>query len=73
MDLEKKAVAAGKKFVFDPSNFAHVLYLAVAAIVVILIAAVIVVGWRAQQVKKTPYTKHPTSQLSLPVTGRLAA
>ncbi len=73
MDLEKKAVVAGKKFVFDPSNFAHVMYLAVFALVAILIAAAMIVGWRARQVKKTPYTKSPTAQVYLPATGRLRA
>ncbi len=73
MDLEKKAVDVGKKYFFDPSNVAHVLYLAVFAIVAVLVAAVIVIGWRAQQTKKTPYTKHPTSQLVLPARGQAAA
>ena len=71
MELEKKAVAAGKKFVFDPSNFAHVMYVAVFALLAILIAAAMIVGWRARQVKKTPYTQHPTAQLVVPVTGLL--
>ena len=73
MELEKKAMAASKKFVFDPSNFAHVMYLAVFALVAILLTAAIIVGWRARQVKKTPYTQHPTSQLSLPATDLLRA
>ena len=73
MDLEKKAVAAGKKFVFDPSNFAHVVYLAVFALVAILLGAAIVIGWRAKSAQKTPYTKHPTAELRLAPSGRLAA
>ena len=51
----------------DPSNFAHVLYLAVAAILVIVVAALVIVSWRAHQKNKTPYTKHPVSLLNEPV------
>ena len=73
MELEKKAVAASKKFVLGPANFAHVVYLAVFALVAVLLAAAIIVGWRAHQAKKTPFTKHPTAQISVPATGFVRA
>ena len=73
MDMEKKAIAAGKKFVFDPSNFAHVMYLAVFALVAILLGAAIIVGWRAKSAQKTPYTKHPTALIRSEPVSRLAA
>lgn len=50
----------------DVAMFAHVLYLAVGAVVVIIVAAVIIVSWRAHKKNTPPYTKHPTSQLHLP-------
>lgn len=68
MDLEKKAVAAEKKFFFDPSNFAHVLYLALAALLVVLLAFAIIVGWRSKVVKKVPFDKHPTAEIFRPET-----
>ena len=52
----------------DPSIFAHVVYLAVGAIVVIIVAAIIVVSWRAHKKNTPPYTKHPTAQLHVPST-----
>ncbi len=58
----------------DPSMFAHVVYLAAGAILVIVIAALIVVSWRSQKKNTPPFTKHPTSQLDLPaVPGAWAA
>ena len=47
----------------DPSMFAHVVYLAAGAILVIIIAAVIIVTWRSHKKNTPPYTKHPVSQL----------
>ena len=73
MDLEKKALAVGKKFVFDPSNFAHVVYLAVFALVAVLLAAAIIIGWRAKAAQKAPYSKHPTAQLRMEPRSRLVA
>ncbi len=50
----------------DPSIFAHVVYLAVGALVVIIVAAIIIVTWRGHKKNTPPYTKRPTAQLSLP-------
>ena len=50
----------------DPSIFAHVVYLSVAALVVIIVAVVIIVGWRSHKKNTPPFTKHPVSQLVLP-------
>ncbi len=50
----------------DVSTIAHVLYLAVGAVMVIIIAAIIVVSWRARKKNTPPFTKHPTSHLILP-------
>ena len=47
----------------DPSIFAHVVYLAAGAILVIIIAAIIIVGWRSHKKNQPPFTKHPTSLL----------
>lgn len=66
MAMKDKAIAAEKKFFMQPANFAHVVYLAVFALVAVLIAAAIIVTWRAKQVKKGPFTKHPTAQILLP-------
>ena len=66
MEMKEKAIHAEKKFFMQPANFAHVLYVAVFALVAILIAAAIIVTWRAKQVKKGPYNKHPTAQIFVP-------
>lgn len=66
MELKDKALDAEKKFFSQPVNFAHVMYLAVFALVAILIAAGIIVTWRAKQTKKGPYTPHPTAQMYVP-------
>ena len=50
----------------DPSTFAHVVYLAAGAILVIVIAALIIVTWRSHKATTPPFTKHPTSKLVLP-------
>lgn len=64
--MKEKALKAEKKFFLQPANFAHVLYVAVFALVAILIAAAIIVTWRAKQTKKGPYSPHPTAQIFLP-------
>lgn len=50
----------------DVSTIAHVLYLAVGAVMVIVIAAIIVISWRSHKKNTPPFTKHPTSRLMLP-------
>ncbi len=50
----------------DPSMMAHILYLAVGAIMVVIIAALIIVSWRAHKKNTPPFTKHPTSRMVLP-------
>lgn len=56
----------------DPSIFAHVVYLAVAALLLIIIGAVIFMSWRSHEKTQPPYTKHPVSQLVLPAGIRAA-
>ncbi len=50
----------------DPSIFAHVVYLAAGALLAIIIAAVIIISWRAHKKNKAPFNKHPVSQLMVP-------
>ncbi len=47
-------------------NFGVVVVMFAATILVIAIAAVAIVTWRAHQATKTPYTKHPLSRLAMP-------
>ena len=42
-------------------NFGLVVTLFAVTILVIAVAATLIVSWRAKQVSKTPYTKHPLS------------
>ena len=63
MDTEKKVAAVWKKYSFDPSNFAHVMYLAVGALLAIILFAAVVVGWRSKKSHTPPFTPHPTARL----------
>ena len=47
-------------------SFGVVVLLAAVALLVIVIGAVIVVGWRAHKKNTPPYTKHPVSRLEIP-------
>ena len=47
----------------DPSIFAHVVYLAAGALLVIIIASIILVSWRSHKKNTPPFTKHPVSQV----------
>ena len=51
---------------FDKSNFAHVVYVAVFAIVAVILFAIFVIAWRSKKVHTPPFTKSPTAQLSEP-------
>lgn len=53
-------------------SFGTVVALFAVAILVIFITAAIIVTWRAHSKEKTPYTKHPVSQLSVPELRQLA-
>ena len=46
-------------------SFGIVVLLAAVAILIIVIGAVIVVGWRAHKKNTPPYTKHPVSRLEV--------
>lgn len=50
----------------DKSSFAHVLYMAVFAIVVIVLFAIFVIAWRSKKQHKPPYTQSPVSRLTAP-------
>ena len=50
----------------EPANFAHVVYMAVFAVVAIVIFAIVVIAWRSKKVHTPPYTQHPTAQLAVP-------
>ena len=56
----------------DASMFAHVVYLAAGAILVIIIAALILVGWRSTKKNTPPFTKHPVSRLVVPTSAARA-
>lgn len=47
-------------------NFTLVVALFAAMTVLIIIAAIAILIWRAKSASKAPFTKHPVSQLSLP-------
>lgn len=51
----------------DKPRIAYVGYLTIFMLVATLLAAAVIVTWRARAVKRTPYSKHPTSQLVLPI------
>ena len=55
-----------KQLMGGKPNFGLVVLMAATAILGIIIAAALIVGWRARHVKKTPYTKDPTAQLAAP-------
>ena len=57
----------------DKPNFGLVGLMAATALLVIIIAAAMIVGWRARHVKKVPYEKHPTSQITEPLRSLQAA
>ena len=48
----------------EPANFAHVVYMAVFAVVAIVIFAIVVIAWRSKKVHTPPYTQHPTAQIA---------
>ncbi len=48
----------------EPANFAHVVYVAVFAIVAIVIFAIVVIVWRSKKVHTPPYTAHPTALMT---------
>ncbi len=47
-------------------NFAVVVALFAAMTVLIIIAAIAILTWRAKSASKAPFTKHPLSQLTSP-------
>ena len=51
---------------FDKSNFAHVLYVAVFAVVAIILFAIFVIAWRSKKNHNPPFTKTPTARLVAP-------
>lgn len=48
-------------------NFALVGLLFALALIAIFVAAAVIVTWRAHNRNKTPFTKHPVSQLAEPL------
>ena len=50
----------------DSSMMPHILYLSLAAILLVIIAAVILISWRGHKKNTPPYTTHPLSQMCVP-------
>lgn len=44
-------------------NFFLVGLMAAAAVILLIVGAFAIVGWRSQKANKAPYTKHPVSML----------